>query len=63
MSDYEGDDIQIEEMPQGCVISFYYTANYTGRWVSVTIGSNRDILALISSLTRLLQRNISEGIG
>lgn len=50
---YEGDDIIIEEMPQGCVLT-----NYRGR--GVTIASTRDALAVIESLQRMLKIQLGE---
>ena len=42
---YEGDDIIIEEMPQGCVLT---QVSHTGR--GITIASTQDALAVIESL-------------
>jgi hypothetical protein len=47
MSDYSGDDITIEEMPQGCVIS--------GRGGTIVVASINDAEALIDSLERMLE--------
>lgn len=46
MIDYSGDNITIEEMPQGCII------NSVGG--EVVVHSVKDALALIESLTRLV---------
>ncbi len=51
---YEGDDIIIEEMPQGCVLS-----NYQGLG-DVTIASTRDALAVIASLRKMLKIQLGE---
>ena len=45
--DYSGDDITIEEMPQGCVIS--------SEKGTVVISSIRDTLAVIKSLKLMLE--------
>lgn len=45
---YEGDDIKIEEMPQGCIIS-----NMQDKFV--IISSTNDALAVIESLERMLE--------
>lgn len=45
--DYEGDNIAIEEMPQGCIIN-----HKNGE---VIISSTKDALAVIASLTKMLQ--------
>ena len=42
MNNYSGDDIVIEEMPQGCVI--------TGEKGTVVINSSADAIAVIKSL-------------
>lgn len=47
MSDYSGDDIVIEEMPQGCVI--------IGKNGTVVISSYHDALAVIASLQLMLE--------
>jgi len=47
MNDYSGDDITIEEMPQGCVIS--------GKGGSIVVASAEDAVALIESLVRMLK--------
>lgn len=52
MSDYSGDDITIEEMPQGCVIN-----SSTGE---VVIASTRDALAVIKSLKLMLEVQLGE---
>ena len=46
--DYVGDDIAIEEMPQGCII-----ANKQGKFV--IIASISDALAVIESLERMIE--------
>jgi hypothetical protein len=48
MSDYSGDDIVIEEMPQGCVI--------TGNKGTVVISSIQDAVAVIASLQFMLEQ-------
>ena len=52
MSDYSGDDITIEEMPQGCVIS-----SPTGY---VVISSTSDAVAVIKSLKLMLEVQFGE---
>lgn len=53
--DYEGDNICIEEMPQGCVIS------PVGQFgVSVVISSTHDALAVIASLRKMLAIQLGE---
>jgi len=52
---YEGDDIIIEEMPQGCVLS---QISFTGR--GITIASTQDALAVIDSLQRMLKIQLGE---
>lgn len=52
---YEGDDIVIEEMPQGCVLT---QISFTGR--GITIASTRDALAVIESLQRMLKVQLGE---
>jgi len=54
MIDYEGDDIMISEMPQGCVIMGYGDRN------TITVSSQRDALALIASLQKMLQIQFGE---
>ena len=49
MIDYEGVNIVIEEMPQGCVILDKNTHK------QITITSTHDALALISSLRKMLK--------
>lgn len=51
---YDGHDILIEEMPNGCVIS-----NKHGE---VTVATTQDALALIASLTKMLQVMDEKGI-
>jgi hypothetical protein len=46
MVNYNGDDITIEEMPQGCVIN--------SKGGEVIVSSIKDALALLESLTRLI---------
>lgn len=50
--DYEGDDVDIEEMPQGCILY-----NKQGKFVIIT--TTKDALALVESLCRVL--DIQEG--
>lgn len=52
---YEGDDIIIEEMPQGCVISSPTLWN-----VYVTVSSTKDALALIASLQKMLEIQLGD---
>lgn len=52
MSEYSGDDIVIEEMPQGCVI--------TGANGQVTISSQADAQAVIKSLQLMLSIQLGE---
>ena len=47
---YEGDDIYIEEMPQGCIIS-----QVNGLGGSVRISSSYDALKVIESLQKMLK--------
>ena len=47
MNNYSGDDIVIEEMPQGCVI--------TSEKGTVVISSTADALAVIESLKLMLK--------
>lgn len=49
MNDYFGDDISIDEMPQGCVI----TSNNSEK--SITISSTADALAIIKSLQNMIE--------
>ena len=51
---YEGDDIIIEEMPQGCVITNYRSGK------TVMIISTQDALAVIESLQRMLKVQLGE---
>jgi len=58
MVNYDGDDIAIEEMPQGCVIS-------QGAWGGlhtdvVIIASTRDALAVIASLKKMIRIQLGE---
>ena len=53
MIDYESDDISIEEMPQGCVL--------TSHGVTIVIGSTKDALAIASSLLKLVEYRTSTG--
>ena len=52
MSDYSGDDIDIEEMPSRCVI--------TGKNGTVVISSTQDALAVIASLQLMLKGQLGE---
>lgn len=54
MADYSGDDITIEEMPQGCVIS--------GKHGYVIVSSTMDALALMKSLKDMLESLPSVGL-
>jgi len=47
VNNYSGDDIVIEEMPQGCVI--------TGEKGTVVINSSADAIAVIKSLKLMLK--------
>ena len=49
MINYEGDNILIEEMPQGCVLSQHISGH------EVVISSLQDALAVIESLTRMIK--------
>lgn len=51
MSDYVGDTIEIEEMPQGCVIHSLTSQD------DVVVSSPKDALALIESLVRMLKQD------
>lgn len=48
MCDYNGDNIQIEEMPYGCVIHSIINMD------TVVVYSKEDALALINSLTKMV---------
>ena len=54
---YEGDDITIEEMPQGCVIANVQDDGITQQ---VVIASTRDAIALILSLTKMVNIQMGE---
>lgn len=47
---YEGDDIYIEEMPNGCFIS-----QVNGRGETVLISSMADAIAIIASLQKMIK--------
>lgn len=55
---YEGDDIIIEEMPQGCVLS---QISFTGR--GITIASTHDAIAVIESLQKMLRIQLGDENG
>lgn len=57
---YEGSDILIEEMPQGCVITpIIHVSGELAHWDiagdSITISSVEDAIELIESLERMLK--------
>lgn len=52
---YEGDNICIEEMPQGCIISSMDLDKKPWLEFSITVSSTRDALALIDSLQRMIE--------
>ncbi len=54
---YEGDDIDIEEMPQGCIIS---SSREWDRYVQIS--SKRDALAVIDSLQRMIAIQFKEEV-
>ena len=49
---YNGDDVVLEEMPQGCVVS--------GKDGYVVISSTSDALAVIESLQKMLKIQLGE---
>lgn len=51
--DYDGDQIQIEEMPQGCIL--YQTSDGGHRTSEIIISSRDDALAVIESLQRMIE--------
>lgn len=55
MFTYEGDDITIEEMPQGCIIMSNDDVHK-----SIVVASTRDALALILSLTKMVNIQMGE---
>lgn len=55
MSDYYGDDIVIEEMPQGCVISAVGKDGNKWAEYNIVVSSAKDAKALIDSLERMLE--------
>jgi hypothetical protein len=60
--DYAGDNIVIQEMPQGCIISKIEEETQTWAWPTVQVASTKDALALIASLTKMLRYLDSEDI-
>lgn len=56
---YEGDDIAIEEMPQGCIIS---SIGEERVHQYVQISSKRDALAIIDSLQRMIAIQFKEEV-
>lgn len=48
MADLIGDEISIEEMPQGCIIT------QTGKMESIIISSEHDALMVIQSLRKMI---------
>lgn len=52
---YEGDDIYIEEMPQGCFIT-----QVNGKGETVRISSMHDALEVIKSLQKMIQIQYGE---
>lgn len=55
MSDYCGDSIIIEEMPQGCVISAVGKDGNKWMGYNIVVASAKDAKALIDSLERMLE--------
>lgn len=55
---YEGDNITIEEMPQGCVISQESLDGFYEDCVVIT--STRDALAVIASLEKMIRIQLGE---
>ena len=52
---YEGDDITIEEMPQGCIIMSNNDVHQ-----SVVIASTKDALAVMESLAKMISIQMEE---
>lgn len=52
MIDYAGDDILIEEMPQGCVVTYQ---KFDGSTVEIVISSFNAAIALRKSLRKLIE--------
>lgn len=55
MIDYVGIEINIEEMPQGCVISNKRKDIFDNPYQTITISNVKDAKAVISSLQSLIK--------